>query len=230
VGMRVCGVRDAARNGGVSFVRRDAMGEGWMAKKWMLTLALLVAVGMAAFLASCSQGDAVTAAKTIHAYLPVVMGLANEAAAITGALDPAETLRVQAVSGRVQAELGELETLSGAYAAAPTADGWLRLEAVVDALVSDADEALLAAVAIKNPANQGKAKVALSALDAAMHVVDGYLMTARTPAEAKAAADQRAVKLQSVVRYWRPEDRRSVELAFGAHFEDLSGAAIRRGF
>jgi len=129
------------------------------------------------------------------------------------------------------------------------------LGAVVDALVSDADEGLLAALEIKNPASQAKAEVALSALDAAVHVVDGYLMAVRTPDELKAAAENRAaiqdtekleagksgaekpgtetqgaVKLRTVARYWNSKDWERVEQAFGARGEELLGAEMRSGF
>jgi hypothetical protein len=191
---------------------------------------LLAAIGLASCLFGCSQNDAVKAATLIHAYLPAVMGLASDASAVLGGLDPAEAGAMQALSAKVQTELQELETVSGAYAAAPTSDGWSKMGAVVDSLVTDADQGLLASLAIKNPASQAKAKVALSALDAAMHVVDGYLMTARSPAEATAAASQRAVKLQSVVRYWSPQDVQRVEQAFGARAEDLADAETRLGF
>jgi uncharacterized protein YdbL (DUF1318 family) len=195
-----------------------------------LALAMLAAIGVAACLTGCSQQDAVKAAETIHTYLPAVVALANDAAAIASGLDPAEAQTVQAVSTKVQAELQELETLSGAYVAAPSGDGWTKLEAVVDALVSDADQGLLAALAIKDPASQTKAKVALSALDAAVHVLDGYLLAARTPAETQAAAAQRTVKLQSVAQYWSPRDWQRVEVAFGAPGEELYGVELRRGF
>jgi len=158
------------------------------------------------------------------------MGLANDATAVARAIDPAEAGAVQVLSAKVQTGLQELETVSGAYTAAPTADGWTKMGAVVDALVSDADGGLLASLAIKNPASRAKAKVALSALDAAMHVVDGYLMSARSPAEAKAAAAQRSVKLHSVVRYWSPQDWQRVEQAFGARSEDTIGTEMRLGF
>jgi hypothetical protein len=226
-------------------------------KRWEAALALLVAIGLAACLASCSQGDAVKAASTIHAYLPAVVGLADDAAALAGELDPAESSKLQALSTKLQTELQELETVSGAYAAAPSADGWTKMGAVVDSLVSDADEGLLAALAIKDPASQAKAKVALSALDAAMHVVDGYMMAARTPQQVKAVAVDRAATeemelrtvssptlsagerrgegeaastLLPISRYWSREERRSVALAFGVSDEDLSAAEMRLGF
>jgi hypothetical protein len=233
------------------------MEERAMGKRWGAALGLLAAFGLAACLTSCTQGDAVKAASTIHAYLPAVVGLANDAAAIAGELDPAESSTLQALSTRVQTELQELETVSGAYAAAPSADGWTRMGAVVDSLVSDADEGLLAALAIKDPASQAKAKVALSALDAAMHVVDGYMMAARTPQQAKAVAVDRAAleakelrrisspvlsaqtrrgegaaanTLLPIARYWSKEERRSVALAFGVSDEDLAAAEMRSGF
>jgi hypothetical protein len=100
----------------------------------------------------------------------------------------------------------------------------------VDALVSDADAGLLAALEIRNPASQAKAKFVLSALDAAVHVVDGYLLAARSPAEAQAAAAGRAVKLQSVVRYWNAKDWQRVEQAFGRRGGELAAAEMRAGF
>lgn len=206
-----------------------------MGKRWMPGLALLAALGLAVGLASCSQGDAVKAASTIHAYLPTVMALAGNATTMAAALDPAEAAGLQALSAKVQTELEELDTVSGAYAAAPSADGWTRMSSVVDALMSDADQGLMAALAIKNPASQAEAKVALSALDAAIHVVDGYMMAARTPQQAKVVAEQRearpgAVKLQNVVRYWSPRDRQTVAQAFGVQGEDLPAAEMSWGF
>jgi hypothetical protein len=205
-----------------------------MGKRWKRALGVLVVIGMAACLAGCSQTDAVKAASMIHAYLPAVVVLANDAAATAEGVDPAEAGAIQALSAKVQAELQELELVSGAYAAAPSSDGWMKLGVVVDALVSDADQGLLAVLAIKNPASQVKAKLALSALDAAVHVVDGYLMTARTPVEAKAVAESRsasqAVKLESVARYWSTTDWQRVELAFGGRGRDLADAGMRLGF
>jgi hypothetical protein len=201
-----------------------------MRGRWKAGLLVLVTVGVAACLAGCSQQDGLKAATTIHAYLPTVMGLASDATAVAGTLDPAEAANLQVLGAKVQTELQELEDVSGAYVAAPTGDGWTKLGSVVDELVSDADQGLLAALAIKDPASQAKAKVALSALDAAMHVVDGYLLSARTPAEVNAAAATRAVKLQSVVRYWNPRDWQRVEQAFGGRGEELQGAEMRLGF
>jgi len=209
-----------------------------MRKRWKQWLALLAGIGLAVCMAGCSQVDAVKAASTIHAYLPAVMALANDAAAIAAALDPAEAPTMQALSTKVQAELQELEVVSGAYAAAPSSDGWMKLGAAVDALVSDADKGLLAAMAIKNPASQAKAQVALSALDAAIHVVDGYLMAARTPDAVKAVAESRSanrsadqtVRLQSVVRYWSVNDWQRVDLAFGVRGRDFVDAGMTLGF
>ena len=153
-----------------------------MGKRWKMVSAWMAGLGLIVCLASCSQLDAVQAAKTIHAYLPVVMGLAGDAAAIAGTLDPEAASAMGAASTRVQTDLQELETVSGAYATAPSADGWASLGAAVDTLVKEADQGLLAALAIKDAASQAKAKAALSAVDAAVHVLDGYLMAARGPA------------------------------------------------
>jgi hypothetical protein len=201
-----------------------------MGKRWKLVSMLLAAVGMAACLTSCTQADAAKAASMIHAYLPTVSGLANDAAGIAEGLDPAAAATLQAVNSKVQADLQVVETVSGAYAAAPSSSAWTSLGAAVDALVSDADQGLLTVLAIKNPTSQAQAKAALSAVDAAVHVLDGYLLTARTPVEVQAAATQRTVKVQSVVRYWSPKDWQRVEQAFNAPGDVLYAAEMRAGF
>jgi hypothetical protein len=198
-----------------------------MGKRWMLGMLTL---GLAVGMTGCSQADAVKAASTIHSYLPIVMGLANDATAIAAGIDASDGAQIMTVGARVQSELQELESVSGAYAAGPSSDGWTKLQAVVDQLVSDADAGLMAALEIKNPASQAKAKIALSALDAAIHVVDGYLMSARTPAEAQAAAAQRTVKLQSVVRYWSPADWQRVDERSGGRGAELAEAEMAFGF
>ncbi len=201
-----------------------------MEKRWKMMPALLAAMGLSVCLVGCSQADAVKAASTIHAYLPVVTGLASDAVAVAEAIDPAAAPALQALSTKVQTELQELETVSGAYAAAPSSGGWASLGAAVDALVNDADQGLMAALAIKDAASQAKAKAALSALDAAVHVLDGYLLAARSPAQAQSAAAQRTVKLQSMTGYWNRQDWQRVERAFGGRGEELQAAEMSLGF
>ncbi len=185
-----------------------------MRNRWLEgAVGLLLALGVAACLEGCSQVDPVGAAKAIHAYMPTVSGLAEVAAAVAEALDPVEDEAIRAVSGRVRAELVELDAVSVAYASAPTVDGWTRLTAAVDRLVNDADAALMAASGIKNAESQARARIALSALDAAVHVVDGYVAAARSEAEAKAVAAGRAVKLEVVTREWNANDWERVEAA-----------------
>ncbi len=201
-----------------------------MTKRWKMTVALLAAMGLSVCLVGCSQADAMKAASTIHAYLPVVTGLADDALAVAEGIDPAAAPTLQALSAKVQTDLQGLETVSGAYVAAPSSDGWASLGAAVDSLVNDADQGLLAALAIKDPASQAKAKAALSAVDAAVHVLDGYLMAARSPAQTQTAAAQRTVKLQSVARCWSGQDWQRVERASGGRGEELEAAEMRLGF
>lgn len=201
-----------------------------MEKRWKTMPAVLAAMGLSICLVGCSQADAVKAANTIHAYLPVVTGLAADAVAVAEAIDPAAAAVLQALSAKVQTDLQELETVSGAYVAAPSTGGWASLGAAMDALVNDADQGLLAALAIKDPASQAKAKAALSAVDAAVHVLDGYLLTARSPAQAQSSAARRTVKLQLVTRCWSRQDRQRVEQAFGGRGEELQAAEMSLGF
>jgi hypothetical protein len=126
--------------------------------------------------------------------------------------------------------LAELESLSGAYVANPTADGWTRVLAVVDQMVNDADNGLLSALAIKDPTSRAEAKVALSALDAAIHVLDGYLASAKTPAQVQASAAARTVKVSAVSRMWNESDRERVEAALGKRFDVMVEAASEAGY
>ena len=197
-----------------------------MAKRWKMAAAWAAAMGLGICLVGCSQVDAVKAANTIHAYLPVVMGLAADAAAVAETLDPSAAPIVQTVSAKVQADLQTLEAVSGAYAASPTADGWASVGAAVDSLVNEADHGLLAALAIKDPASQAKAKAALSALDAAVHVLDGYLTAARGPAQTQSAT----LRARPVARYWTRQDWQRVEVAFGGRGRELQAAEMGRGF
>jgi len=199
-----------------------------MAKRWVV--AMVVAFGVAGGLVGCSQADSVSVASTIHGYLPVVVGLANDAASIAEGIDAEDGAKIRSVSAAVQSDLQELGSVSGAYAAGPSSDGWARLQAVVDQLVNDADAGLMAALEIKNPESQAKAKMALSALDAAIHVVDGYMMVARSPAEVQASAAGRTVKLQSVVPNWGAADWQRVEERFGGRGADIAMAEMRLGF
>ncbi|MDR3765285.1 MAG: hypothetical protein P4M01_14450 [Acidobacteriota bacterium] len=167
-----------------------------------------LAMGMALMLgaASCSAGDAVTAAQKISAYLPAVTALANDAALVAEAFDAADAALIQQVSTQVQTELTELSKVCAAYVAAPTSDNWAKLGTAMDELVNDADASLLAASGIKNAKSQAKAKLALSALDAAVHVLDGYLASARTTGQTQAALAARRVKLAEVTAEWNSAD------------------------
>lgn len=200
-----------------------------MGKRWKLAGVALAAMGLMC-LAGCTQADAVKAASMISAYLPTVSGLVNDAVSIASGLDPAGATTMQAVNAKIQTDLAAVGTVSSAYAASPSGSAWTSLGAAVDALVTDADQGLLAVLAIKDPNSQAEAKAALSAVDAAVHVVDGYLLAARTPDEAQAAAAQRTVKVQAVVRYWSPQDCERVEQALGASSDELLSEEIRQGF
>ncbi len=199
-------------------------------RAWVALVSLAWALVLAWASAGCSSADAVKAAGVVHAYLPVVSGLAQDAMAIAEGLDPANAQLIGQVSVRVQGDLTEMESLSDAYMATPTADTWTRLLAVVDRMVNDADQGLMAALAIKNPQSQMEAKVALSALDAAIHVVDGYLAAARTPMQAKAAAASRTMKVKAVSRAWSEADKDRVAMALGERVDVMVEAASEAGY
>jgi len=192
-------------------------------------VAAVAALALALCASGCSQAEAVKAAKMIHTYVPAVMALANDAAAIAEALAPGDAAVVRVWNTRIQSDLQVLGEASGAYVAEPSGEGWARVGAAMDSLVANADRGLLAAMAIKNPESQTRAKAALSALNAAVHVLDGFLLTARTPTEVQAAAAARTVKLEQVSRYWSPRDWRRVDAAFAGRGETLAAAMRVRG-
>lgn len=179
---------------------------------------------------SCAARDTVQAAKAIAAYLPVVTALANDAAAVAAALDAEDAPLIQQVNAKVQAELTELAKVSAAYVASPTADNWTRLGAVMDGLVNDADTGLLAAAGIKNAESQARAKVALAALDAAVHVLDGYLAAARTPQQTQAAVNARRVKLATVARAWSAADWQRADAPAKGQARELAALAEAEGY
>jgi hypothetical protein len=197
--------------------------------RWREVAVPAVALAMALCVAGCSQADAVKAAKMIHAYVPTVTALADDASAMAEALAPDDAAVIRDWNARIQTDLQALGDASGAYAADPSGNGWARLGAAMDSLVADSDHGLLEAMAIKNPESRARAKVALSALNAAVHVLDGFLMTARTPSEVQAVAAARTVKLDQVTRYWGPRDWRTVNAAFGERGKVLAAAMSRRG-
>jgi len=189
----------------------------------------VAALALALCAGGCSQAEAVKAAKMIHTYVPTVMALANDAAAIAEALAPGDAAVVREWNTRIQSDLQVLGETSGAYVAEPSGEGWARVGAAMDSLVANADRGLLAAMAIKNPESEVRAKVVLSALNAAVHVLDGFLLTARTPTEVQDAAAARMVKLEQVSRYWSPQDWRRVDAAFAGRGETLAAAMRVRG-
>jgi hypothetical protein len=193
-------------------------------------VSLVLALALAWTSVGCTSADALKAATEVHTYLPVVSGLAQDAMAIAEGLDPANASLIAQVSAKVQNDLTELENLSGAYISNPTAGVWTQLLAVVDQMVNDADKGLLSALAIKDPKSQMEAKMALSALDAAIHVVDGYLAAAKTPAQAQASAAARTVKVQTVSRAWSEADRNRVATALGERFDVMVEAASEAGY
>ncbi len=202
-----------------------------MRKKMVVGLAMaMLAVALMSSAMSCAAGEAMQAAKSIAAYLPVVTALANDAAVVAEAIDADDASLIQQVNAKVQVELKELAQVSAAYVASPSTDNWMKLGAVVDQLVNDAYQGLLAAAGIKNAESQVRAKIALSALDAAVHVLDGYLAVARTPVQTQAAVAARKVKLQVVSVAWSVADWQRVNQREGGRGREAVALAQAQGY
>lgn len=206
---------------------------------WMMSLCA-VAIALALGAAGCSETDAVKAAKQIAAYTPTVEALVRDAVTLAEALDADSAATLEKVNTAVQADLQLVATASAAYAQAPSASGWTAVVQAVDTLVANTDSGLLEAEGIKSSESQLKAKAALAAVDAAVHVLDGYMQSAQPSSTTTSSATTselrwtperrtRRVKVEQVTRYWSAGDWRRVELALGADRGELMRRAWQIG-
>lgn len=180
--------------------------------------------------AGCTASQVDQVVQKISAYLPTAMALLQDALTIYAAVgaQPAQAQQSPAVVAlaTVQTDLKALEKPLADYLAASSksakATAWTNVEALVDTAAADAD-ALMQIAAVKNQASQAAGVVAVTSLDAAVHVLDGYVASTQTPAQVQARMARRALKLRQVSRYWNPQDRQRVAAAFGMPF----GVALR---
>jgi len=178
--------------------------------------AVLLGVGVMATTTSCTSSQVTAVVQKIWSFLPTVESINSDVAAVVSVLDPKDAVLIEGVTAMVNNGLKELQTLTAAYTANPSESTWKNIVALVDSIVTNGDAALLQAAKISDPASQVKATTIIGALDAALHIIDGWVASTQTPAQASATAAARTTKLQSVVRYWSQQDKDRVAREMGA--------------
>lgn len=192
---------------------------------WMLCSVLMMGT-----LAGCTNQQATKAVSQIAATMPAIESGVAAAAAIAQAVDPTYGPIIVASNAAIQAALPQLQTLLNSYASSPDPAVFASIVNVVDKLVADGDQALLAASRIVNPKSQQQATAIIASLDALLHVIDGFISQTQTPAQVKAKAAAREVKLQQVSALWSAADRGTVSAAMHAPFDVVYAKAVAVGF
>jgi hypothetical protein len=177
---------------------------------------------------ACTSAQISKVVSEIIAYAPTAISLASEILSVVSAFtvtDPATAKTVGQVGTDVTNGLNELVALCQDYQAKPTTGTWQQITALVDSLVQETDAQLLQVVDIKDPATQTEVKLALGALDTALHLIDGYTSTAQSSAAVQAKARARVVKLQQIKSYLSP-----AVLPPGIDFNRAMAYQIAQGF
>lgn len=178
----------------------------------------------------CTSADVQKAVSQVAAEMPAVESAVAAASALASVADPALAPVILPLNGIAQIALPQLQGLLQAYASNPTANTFANITTVIDSIVTNGDTALLAASKISNPESQQKATAILASLDALLHVIDGFISQAQTPAQVQAKVAARTLKLKQVSQYWSDSDKSTVAAAFHAPYSTVYHQAVVQGF
>jgi hypothetical protein len=184
---------------------------------------------------TATQVDDVVA--KINAYLPTVIALVNEAITVYDAVGTSssdtDTVASNQVLDVVKDDLVSLQKPLADYLAATSKQSkqtaWLNVMALIDTAATDADK-LLAIAAVKNSDTQSRGVVVIAAIDAAVHILDGYVAATQTTQQVQATAAKRSIKLRQIARYWSPQDKHEVASHFGMPYMVYMARAQAMGF
>ena len=184
----------------------------------------------------CTSQQVNTVVTDISQYLPTVLALLQDGITIYSAVGASSNTASPAAAAlaTVQADVAALQQPIKDYLAASALSGtkttyWTNIQALVDTATKDADT-LMQIAAVKDPGSQAAGVVVISSLDAAIHVLDGYVSSAQTPAQVAAKAAARSIKVSSMVKYWSQGDKQMVSAQLGKPFYVVLEAAELRGF
>jgi hypothetical protein len=116
-----------------------------------------------------------------------------------------------------------------ATSSATKTTAWSNIKALVDTAVEDTD-ALLQTASVKNSNSRSAGVVVIASLDAAVHVIDGYVSSTESTSEVKAKASKRAIHLKAVAGYWSASDRQMIASTAGAPYAVALWQAEALGF
>lgn len=182
------------------------------------------------FVTGCTSSQVNSVVSKINAFLPTAVSLLNEALTIYAAVGstPQNAGQSQVYSALqiVETDLTALQKPLADYLAASASaqkqSAWTNVMAAVDTATTDADS-LLQIAAVKDPESSKNGAIIVASIDAAVHVLDGYVSSTLTPAQVQARASARRLKLQSLVTHWSSQDRQMVSAKLGVPF----GVALR---
>jgi hypothetical protein len=205
------------------------------AKLVSLMLVGLLGSAMALSTSGCTASEVNSVVTKISSYMPTVISLVSEALTIYEAVgvSTTDTASVSASLTTINTDLAQLKTLASDYLAASSkaskTTAWSNIEALVDTLTSDADTVLTTA-SIKNSDSKAAGVVVLASLDAAIHILDGYVSSAQSTSTVNAKLARRVIKLRQVSALWSEQDRQQVAIAAGIPIDAALRYADAHGF
>ena len=194
-------------------------------KKGLVNIVAIVMLAVLPFsVIGCTSADVAKAVALVAAELPTALALAQDALSIVAGLGV--NANVQIPVDKVQA----LEALCNDYTAHPSSNTFDQVVALVDQLVNQGDSDLLTVAAIKDPATAQKATAVLAALDAVLHIIDGYVTSAQSTKQVQARAQARRARLKAVTQYWTEQQKNDVAAKFNMPYDKLMQIETRAGF
>jgi hypothetical protein len=167
----------------------------------------------------CTAATVQKAVTLINSELPAIESAEAAVSVFVSALDPAIAPIIAIGNPIIQAGLKQLSVLCTNYLANPNTSLWAQITSLVDSIVTQGDQALLAAAHISDPSSQQKATTILSALDGLLHIIDSYVSSAQPASTVAATANARAAKLKTISQLWTPATRDSMNAALVSHVD-----------
>jgi hypothetical protein len=208
-----------------------------MRKRFLALFVCFVLVCAMLVTAGCTSSQVNTVVTEITAYLPTVTALLQDAITAYAAFGAGSTTASDPVAKGLNTAKTDLAILTSdatqyvaATSSADKTTAWTNIQDAVDVLATNADSTLQLA-AVKNSNSNAAGVVVLASLDAAVHVLDGYVSSAQSTATVQAKMARRSVRLRNVARYWNPEEKQKVATAYGSSsFDSLYNRAVALGF
>ena len=182
----------------------------------------------------CTPVQVNQAVNQISAYLPTVLSLLNEAITIYNAVSVKQTNPEAARAlADIQTTLASLQRPLNDYLSATSSSSkstaWANVEALVDTAVKDADT-LLAAAHVKDPQTAATGTIIIGSLDAAIHVLDAFVIGAQTKAQVQAKLARRTVKISALDQAWTPQAKEVIAKGVNAPYPVVLQQAESLGF